>query len=121
MNNGSESLKKQAINKAKQVASSAVPTSNGNGKKRRKQDLKPIITTENQQNAAGNPYRYVAPCTHAKSSLSSFPVCTAHCYYLLLVFHCWRWCCLLLLLFVAPLVIHLQLLPARRRGHPLSP
>ncbi|KAI5360616.1 putative serine/threonine-protein kinase, active [Septoria linicola] len=61
MNNGSESLKKAAINKAKQVASSAVPSSNGssstskNGQKRRKQDLKPIITTEQQQAAGGNP------------------------------------------------------------------
>ena len=46
MMNG-DTIKKAAINKAKQVASAA----NGNGgKKRRKgQDLKPIITTENQQ------------------------------------------------------------------------
>ena len=41
-----DTIKKAAINKAKQVASAA----NGNGgKKRRKgQDLKPIITIENQ-------------------------------------------------------------------------
>jgi len=50
--NGSDSIKKAAINKAKQVASSVSSTSNGsNGKKRRKQDLKPIITTEQQQQA----------------------------------------------------------------------
>ncbi|KAI9803126.1 MAG: serine/threonine protein kinase, CMGC group [Piccolia ochrophora] len=43
-----DAIKKAAINKAKQVAGAAT---NGNGgKKRRKgQDLKPIITTENQQ------------------------------------------------------------------------
>ncbi len=40
-------IKKAAINKAKQVAHAA----NGNGQKKRRkgQDLKPIITTENQQ------------------------------------------------------------------------
>ncbi|GIZ37398.1 hypothetical protein CKM354_000084400 [Cercospora kikuchii] len=76
MNSGSESLKKAAINKAKQVASGAIPSngnnnnnkspstapnndqngSSKNGQKRRKQDLKPIITTEQQQAAGGNPY-----------------------------------------------------------------
>ena len=56
MMNGTDSVKKAAINKAKQVAGAA--NSNGsNGKKRRKQDLKPIITTE--QGGSGNPYRYV--------------------------------------------------------------
>lgn len=44
MNNGGESLKKQAIDKAKSIASGAVPGSNSNGKKRRKQDLKPIVS-----------------------------------------------------------------------------
>lgn len=45
--NGSD-IKKAAINKAKQVANAAA--SNGNsGKKRRKQELKPIITTEQQK------------------------------------------------------------------------
>jgi serine/threonine-protein kinase SRPK3 len=44
--NGSDGIKKAAIEKAKKVA----------GKKRRKQDLKPIITTE-QQAAGANPYR----------------------------------------------------------------
>ncbi|CAK4034129.1 kinase dsk1 [Lecanosticta acicola] len=65
MNHGGESLKKQAIQKAKNIAH-AVPSSSsnnnnnngngstGNGKKRRKQDLKPIITTEEQQAAGGN-------------------------------------------------------------------
>lgn len=48
--NGND-IKKAAINKAKQVASAANNATNGNGgKKRRKgQDLKPIITTEGQQ------------------------------------------------------------------------
>lgn len=51
--NGSD-IKKAAINKAKQVASAANNATNGNGgKKRRKgQDLKPIITTESQQQSA---------------------------------------------------------------------
>ena len=52
MMNGGD-IKKAAINKAKQVATAANNAANGNGgKKRRKgQDLKPIITTEDQQNA----------------------------------------------------------------------
>lgn len=49
MNNSGEGLKKAAINKAKQSATNA----NGNGQKRRKQDLKPILTTSEQQQAAG--------------------------------------------------------------------
>lgn len=62
--NGAD-IKKAAINKAKQVAHAA----NGNGgKKRRKgQDLKPIITTEGQKNQDGSPasansfhYKYVS-------------------------------------------------------------
>ncbi|KAI9848601.1 MAG: serine/threonine protein kinase, CMGC group [Sclerophora amabilis] len=40
-----DTIKKAAINKAKQVAGAA----NGNGGKKRRKDLKPIITTENQQ------------------------------------------------------------------------
>ena len=53
--NGSDGIKKAAIEKAKKVAN--VASSNQNtGKKRRKQDLKPIITTE-QQAAGANPYR----------------------------------------------------------------
>ena len=54
--NGSD-IKKAAINKAKQVASAANNAANGNGgKKRRKgQDLKPIITTEGQQSADASP------------------------------------------------------------------
>jgi serine/threonine-protein kinase SRPK3 len=47
MMNG-EHLKKAAIQKAKQVANAAA---NGNGQKKRRKgtDLKPIITNENQQ------------------------------------------------------------------------
>lgn len=68
--NGTD-IKKAAINKAKQVAQAA----NGNGgKKRRKgQDLKPIITTEKQGSQDASPastgsfhYKYVAACTHAR-------------------------------------------------------
>ena len=55
--NGSD-IKKAAINKAKQVASAANNAANGNGgKKRRKgQDLKPIITTEGQKSAEASPH-----------------------------------------------------------------
>ncbi|KAK5125744.1 hypothetical protein LTR85_012018 [Meristemomyces frigidus] len=70
--NGSDSIKKAAINKAKQVASAA--TNNGNGgKKRRKQvlyqeSLKPIITTEGQQATGGNPYSgQASPLNHQKA------------------------------------------------------
>ena len=54
--NGSE-IKKAAINKAKQVANAANNATNGNGgKKRRKgQDLKPIITTEASKSADPSP------------------------------------------------------------------
>ena len=64
--NGPDSIKKAAINKAKQVASAA--QGNGSaGKKRRKQDLKPIITTDQP---AGNPYRYLCYCHHRTFYLS---------------------------------------------------
>jgi serine/threonine-protein kinase SRPK3 len=71
--NGTD-IKKAAINKAKQVAQAA----NGNGgKKRRKgQDLKPIITTEQQASQNASPastgsfhYKYVlslVPQQHAR-------------------------------------------------------
>jgi serine/threonine-protein kinase SRPK3 len=52
--NGSDGIKKAAIDKAKKVAGAA---SNGQGGKKRKTDLKPIITTEQQAAAQGNPYR----------------------------------------------------------------
>lgn len=64
MNMNGADIKKAAINKAKQVAQAA----NGNGgKKRRKgQDLKPIITTEQQKSQDASPasagsfhYKYV--------------------------------------------------------------
>lgn len=53
--NGNE-IKKAAISKAKQVATAANNAANGNGgKKRRKgQDLKPIITVEDQQPGEGS-------------------------------------------------------------------
>ncbi|KAK5118148.1 hypothetical protein LTR62_004195 [Meristemomyces frigidus] len=70
--NGSDSIKKAAINKAKQVASTVSSSSNGSnsGKKRRKQDLKPIITTEQQQAAGGNPHSgqsQTSPLNHQKA------------------------------------------------------
>ncbi|KAH9826440.1 Protein kinase dsk1 [Teratosphaeria destructans] len=60
--NGSESIKKAAINKAKAVANAATSTnSNGSngGQKKRKKDLRPIITTDSQQqqqSAGDNPH-----------------------------------------------------------------
>lgn len=48
--NGSQ-IKQAAIQKAKQVANTA---SNGNANKKRKKELKPIITTEGQQDAEGS-------------------------------------------------------------------
>lgn len=50
--NGAD-IKKAALNKAKQVANVA----NGNGQKKRRkgQDLKPIITTENQKSQDSSP------------------------------------------------------------------
>lgn len=53
--NGADGIKKAAIEKAKKVAGAG--DNSQNGKKRRKQDLKPIITTEQQAAAQGNPYR----------------------------------------------------------------
>ena len=54
--NGSD-IKKAAITKAKQAVSAANNAANGNGGKKRRKggDLKPIITTEDQQNASDSP------------------------------------------------------------------
>ena len=54
--NGSD-IKKAAINKAKQAVTAANNAANGNGGKKRRKggDLKPIITTEDQQNANASP------------------------------------------------------------------
>ena len=84
--NGTD-IKKAAINKAKQVAQAA----NGNGgKKRRKgQDLKPIITTEKQASQDASPastgsfnYKYVSPSVAGLRPSSPHPLllrapCTA--------------------------------------------
>jgi serine/threonine-protein kinase SRPK3 len=50
-------IKKAAINKAKQVANAANNATNSNGQKKRRKgtDLKPIITTESQQSAEASP------------------------------------------------------------------
>jgi|TARA_R110002003_G_scaffold121_11_gene10730 hypothetical protein len=84
--NGTD-IKKAAINKAKQVAQAA----NGNGgKKRRKgQDLKPIITTEQQASQNASPsspasfqYKYVCPAHRTTSAAQHASVphcaCCAH-------------------------------------------
>lgn len=64
--NGSD-IKKAAIQKAKQVAHSATNAANGtNGKKRRKQELKPIVTTE-QVAASGT----ASPMSYQKSTAST--------------------------------------------------
>lgn len=54
--NGSD-IKKAAISKAKQAVTAANNATNGNGGKKRRKggDLKPIITTEDQQNASASP------------------------------------------------------------------
>lgn len=54
--NGSD-IKKAAITKAKQAVNAANNAANGNGGKKRRKggDLKPIITTEDQQNANASP------------------------------------------------------------------
>ncbi|KAI9792386.1 MAG: serine/threonine protein kinase, CMGC group [Candelina submexicana] len=50
-----DSIKKAAINKAKQVANAANGNGNGGKKRRKGQDLKPIITTENQKSQEASP------------------------------------------------------------------
>lgn len=83
--NGTD-IKKAAINKAKQVAQAA----NGNGgKKRRKgQDLKPIITTEQQGSQNASPastgsfhYKYVRPRfpPSPDKQTAACPTCHCHC------------------------------------------
>ena len=54
--NGSD-IKKAAISKAKQAVTAANNAANGNGGKKRRKggDLKPIITTEDQQNVNASP------------------------------------------------------------------
>ena len=61
-----EHLKKAAIQKAKQVANAAA---NGNGQKKRRKgsDLKPIITAENQQTSDSN-----AISATANASITSY-------------------------------------------------
>jgi len=65
--NGSDGIKKAAIEKAKKVANVASSNQNTNKKQRRKQDLKPIITTE-QQAAGANPYSASSPLDHQKAA-----------------------------------------------------
>ena len=74
--NGTD-MKKAAINKAKQVAQAA--NSNGGKKRRKGQDLKPIITTENQGNQNASPagstgsfqYKYVHNHHHPQPPLAA--------------------------------------------------
>ncbi|KZF21237.1 kinase-like protein [Xylona heveae TC161] len=67
-----DSITKAAIQKAKQVASAA----NGNGgKKRRKgQDLKPIVTTENQQSQGVSPQSAVGMNNYSSSQGVNTPL-----------------------------------------------
>ena len=54
--NGADSIKKAAINKAKQVAGASTSSSSNGQKKRRKgQDLKPIITSDSQKSGDPSP------------------------------------------------------------------
>lgn len=52
--NGTD-IKKAAFNKAKQVAHAAAANGNGGKKRRKGQDLKPIITTEKSQSQDASP------------------------------------------------------------------
>lgn len=51
--NGADSIKKAAINKAKQAVNNV--NSNGGKKRRKGQDLKPIITTEKSHSQDNSP------------------------------------------------------------------
>ncbi|TKA28359.1 hypothetical protein B0A50_03826 [Salinomyces thailandicus] len=66
--NGSDSLKKQAINKAKNITGAA---SSGNGstqkKKRKQEGLRPIITTEGQPGGAASQQGQNSPLNHQKA------------------------------------------------------
>jgi serine/threonine-protein kinase SRPK3 len=81
--NGTD-MKKAAINKAKQVAHAA--NSNGGKKRRKGQDLKPIITTENQGNQNTSPagssgsfqYKYVHQHQHQHQHHLLPTACTHH-------------------------------------------
>jgi len=54
--NGATDIKKAAINnKAKQAAQAAAQNGNGGKKRRKGQDLKPIITTEQGKSQDGSP------------------------------------------------------------------
>jgi len=62
MMNGGD-IKKAAIKTAKQVVTGGNNAANGNGQKKRRKgtDLKPIITTESQQSADASPSGATAP------------------------------------------------------------
>ncbi|KAI9836101.1 MAG: hypothetical protein M1819_001717 [Sarea resinae] len=70
----SDGIKKAAINKAKQVASAA----NGNGGKKRRKgtDLKPIITTENQQAQETSPQSNTSMGNYSSPNATSSPSST---------------------------------------------
>jgi len=82
--NGATDIKKAAINKAKQAAQAAAQNGNGGKKRRKGQDLKPIITTEQGKSQEASPassansysFAYVlnrpVPSVCAFASLSSF-------------------------------------------------
>ncbi len=68
-----DSIKKAAINKAKQVANAANGNGNGGKKRRKGQDLKPIITTENQKSHDASP-NTPSQSSHGYVALSHSPV-----------------------------------------------
>lgn len=73
--NGAE-IKKAALNKAKQVAGAAAANGNGQKKRRKGQDLKPIITTEGQKSqdsspASGSSYVHGLVCLPPEIALLS--------------------------------------------------
>ncbi|KAF2097387.1 serine/threonine protein kinase, CMGC family [Rhizodiscina lignyota] len=67
--NGTEGIKKAAINKAKQVVNNA--NSNGGKKRRKGQDLKPIITTEGRSSQDNSPTSSVNSFNYSVQNTSS--------------------------------------------------
>jgi serine/threonine-protein kinase SRPK3 len=53
--NGATDIKKAVVNKTKQVTQAAAQNGNGGKKRRKGQDLKPIITTEQGKSQEASP------------------------------------------------------------------
>lgn len=72
--NGASDIKKAAVNKAKQVAHAASGQNGSAGKKRRKgQDLKPIITTEKDKSQENSPASSTNSYTHPYVQSYEYP------------------------------------------------